>query len=528
MTCTRLVAIATGLTVLSVALSAVPASADVSLAAPFSDHMVLQRSMAVPVWGTAGDGEEVTVTFRGQSKTATAGTDGKWSVKLDSTASGGPFTLIAAAKGKNTVTIADVMVGEVWLASGQSNMEFDMNGLAAANLDSAKAADFPILRLMNFRGSGKWAVCAPGTALYFSATAYYFGRDLQQALKIPVGIVSSAVGGTEIERWLDPATLAADPLLKNDTTTGDLYRQYIAPLAPMAMKGAIWYQGESNATATNGNHPNWIGTYYRSRFQNLILGWRKVWGQGDFAFHFVQLANFMAAQTDPGETSAWADLRESQRLDLVVPNTAMAVIIDIGDAGDIHPKDKWDVGKRLALPALAKIYGQKDLVWSGPMYQSMLVKGNAARLVFGYADGMTARGASTAPGTKLKGFAIAGADKKWYWADATISKDTVIVSSASVAAPIMVRYGYANNPDCNLVNAAGLPASPFKTDGAQLPIPTPVEQQFARRAAPSPLLPIDAGPRADMLGRLEQASRPASAKATRILLERNLGRNQDR
>ena len=302
----RFLSVAPSLTTLTLALaSAFPAAADVFLAAPFSDHMVLQRSMAVPVWGKAGSGEEVTVLFRGQTKIATAGTDSLWSVKLDSTSWGGPFELEVRSKGKNTLKLSDVMVGEVWLASGQSNMEFDMNGIAAANLDSAKAADFPNLRLMNYRGSGKWATCTPATALYFSATAYYFGKDLQKALKIPVGIVSSAVSGTEIERWLDPATLAADPLLKNDAATGDLYRQFIAPLAPMAMKGAIWYQGESNANSSNGTHPNWIGTYYRSRFQAMIQGWRKVWGQGDFAFYYAQIANFMAAQTDPGEVSAW-------------------------------------------------------------------------------------------------------------------------------------------------------------------------------------------------------------------------------
>ncbi len=439
-----------------------PARADVTLAAPFSDHMVLQRGIAVPVWGNAGAGEQVTVTFRGQSRNVAAGTDGKWLVRLDATAQGGPFELVVADQGKNTVTLTDVLVGEVWLAGGQSNMEYTMGPLGGPNADSVKVADFPNLRIMNYRGNGKWSACTPTTVKDFSTTAYYFGRDLQQALNIPVGIVASAVGGTPVEGWMDPATLAVDPLLSTDTAAGNLYKKWTAPLVPMAMKGVIWYQGEANT----GTPPYPTYPHYRGRIQSMIEGWRKVWGQGDFPFYFVQLANYQAAQTDPGEGGGWAEVRESQRLDLSVKNTAMAVTIDIGEAADIHPKNKWDVGKRLALPALALLYGQSNLVWSGPLYKSMRIQGNTVRLGFGYAEGLMAKG-----GGKLTGFAIAGADNKWSWADASIDKDTILVTSASVAEPTQVRYGYANNPACNLYNAAGLPASPFQTDGAQWPGP---------------------------------------------------------
>jgi sialate O-acetylesterase len=483
------------------------ASADVSLPAKgFSDNMVLQRGMSAPVWGLAAAGEDVIVSFRGKDVAVKAGTDGKWMAKVETGTAGGPFELLV--KGKNTLPLKNVMVGEVWLAGGQSNMEWTMKNFGGPNLDSARLANFPDIRLMTFRGDGKWHPCDSGSVLNFSASGYYFAKMLHQTLKVPIGIISSNVGGTEVKRWMDPATLKAEVPNDTDKANGDLYNQYIAPLVPYGIKGAIWYQGESDAYITRNPHPTWIASKYRTHFGDMIKGWRKVWNQGDFPFHYVQLANFMAAQTNPAETSAWAEVREAQRLSLSLPNTGMAVAIDIGDAVDIHPKNKWDVGKRLALNARALTYGEKNLVWSGPIYRSMSIQGKTIRLVFSHSAGLNAK-----DGAKLAGFAIAGTDDKWVWGDAVISKDTVIVSSATVAAPAKVRYGWANNPACNLYNGAGLPASPFQTDGGQLPVSLAPGEAFVTRGGNPRILPSGSDFK-DALGRaLDAGDRPKAPTA---------------
>jgi sialate O-acetylesterase len=452
-----------------------PATANVTLASPLSNHMVLQRQAGVPVWGTASIGERVTVTFRGQTKTFTTGNDGKWMVRLDPMSEGGPFSLVV--QGANTVTVTDVLVGEVWVGGGQSNMEAIISFFAGPNLDTVKTANYPNLRLMSFAKTKQWQACTPDVALNFSATGFYFGRDLFNALNVPVGIIINAIGGTDIESWLDPASVAADPLLASDTSAGNLYRTWAVPLAPFAIRGVIWYQGENNATFSYPAHPTRTANYYAARFKSLIPGWRALWGQGDFPFYFAQLANDYALQTTPGATSALATVREGQRLALSVPNTAMAVTIDIGDANNIHPKDKWDVGWRLLLPALANLYGQPNIVFSGPMYSSMTILGSTARLVFRYANGLAARGNGA-----VTGFEVAGADNRWSFANATIRGDTVVVSATSVPSPTQVRYAWADNPPCNLINTAGLPASPFQTNGPQVPtIATP--QTFKPLAA---------------------------------------------
>jgi sialate O-acetylesterase len=479
----------------------IPALGDVSLKAPFSDHMVLQRRMAVPVWGMAAAGEAVTVAFRGQNKTATAGTDGKWRVTLDATEAGGPFTM--TVQGKNALTLQDVLVGEVWLAGGQSNMAFNMNTFSGPNLDSAKAANYPNLRFMTFTGNGKWNACTPATVPGFSTTGFYFGKDLHQALNVPVGIIVSAQGGTEAERWMDPAAVAADAAIAKDADAGALYRQWIMPMETFAIKGVIWYQGESNAHITYPAHPAWTTATYTGRFKALIQGWRRTWKQGDFPFCFVQLPNINGSQGNAGETSEWAELREAQRLALAVPNTAMAVTIDIG--GDLHPINKWDVGKRLSLAARGQAYGEAGLVHSGPLYQSMQIQGRNVRLAFRYAQGMKPKS-----GAKVTGFAIAGADNKWNWADAAIEGETMVVTSAAVAAPTKVRYAWGNNPACNLINAAGLLASPFRTDGSQLPVAlAPMAGRLPGAAFPS--AGWRGAPFSDVLGR--ETSRPRTGKA---------------
>lgn len=475
---------------------AVATGAAVTLGVPFNDHMVLQRRIAAPVWGQAAAGEAVTVTFRGQTKTVTAGADGKWRVALDATEAGGPFELVA--KGTNTVTVRDVLVGEVWLAGGQSNMAFSPKALGGPLPDSAKTADHPNLRLMYHQAGGKWQVCTPAIALEFGATGYFFGRDLQKALNIPVGIMMSAIGGTHIERWMDPVAIDTDPLIANDTAAGTLYDRWVAPIAGYGIKGAIWYQGENNANVTDAAKPSWIISNYRKRFEAMVLGWRRVWGVGAFPFYYVQLCSVNGRQTNPSD-SPWAELREAQRLSLTVPNTVMAVIIDLGVNGnpndaDLHPWNKWEVGARLARAARARDYGETALPYRGPMYRSVTVVGNKVKLVFNDAEGL-----STPGGAKVTGMAIAGADNRWVWGDAVISKDTVIVSATSVVAPTKVRYGWGQFPPVNLYNAAGLPASPFQTEGPQLP----VALRSLREGGPSVhRLPTDAIPSVDALGRL--------------------------
>lgn len=414
----------------------------------FQSHMVLQRQMAVPVFGTAAAGEEVTVDFRGQSKSTKAAANGRWMVKLDPMEAGGPFAM--TIKGANTLALENVMVGEVWLASGQSNMARTLQGATGPNIDSGKAARITPIRSISMTSQAKWAVCTTSTALNFSAVAYYFGKDLHLALGVPVGLISGAVGGTPVERWMDVPSLLADTALAKDTTRNDLYRKWIQPVQPFAIRGVIWYQGESNATSSQS---------YEKRFGSLIGGWRKAWGQGDFPFHFVQLANYKPLQTAPGDTSRFAEVREAQRKCLQIRNTAMAVTVDIGDAGDIHPVNKWDVGRRLALPARYAVYGRRqDSARSGPMYDTCFRRGATVRVRFDHAHGgLVARASDT-----LKGFALAGADGKWAWATAAVRGDTVLLAAAGIDAPAKVRYAYASNPIGNLFNGTGLPASPFE------------------------------------------------------------------
>ena len=482
-------------------------SADVKLPAVFSDNMVLQQGKPVPVWGWAAPGEQVTVAFAGQTATATAAADGKWMTKLTALkASADPQVLTVT--GKNTLTVKNILVGEVWLASGQSNMQFTL-GSAMNSTQEIAAADFPTIRQFTVPDvvaaepqpdvRGGWAVCSPATAGGFTAVGYFFARDLWNKLHVPVGIIHSSWGGTQVQPWIDEQTYNADPTLKpivdgknaalvnyskalyqvmsawlpiateaqaagkplplppampaadprasSQMPTG-LYNAMIAPLIPYAIAGAIWYQGESNANDAAG---------YRRLFPAMITGWRRLWGEGDFPFLFVQLANFMQTGAEPRDTG-WAQLREAQTLTLATPNTGMAVIIDIGTPNNIHPPNKQDVGHRLALWAEAKTYGQ-EVVFSGPLYDSMKVEGGAIRISFKYAEsGLVAKDGA------LKGFAIAGADGKFVWADATIDGQTVVVKSAAVPAPVAVRYAWDDNPVCNLYNAAGLPASPFRTD----------------------------------------------------------------
>ena len=614
----------------------------------FSDHMVLQRGMSIPVWGRADPGTMVSVSLAGQSAAAETDTTGNWMVKLPAIPAGGPFEMGISAG--NKITFKDVMIGDVWFASGQSNMEFAVQSADNADKEIADAVNYPDIRLYTvprtLSGSprsdltyGNWDICDSSTVKDFSAVAYFFGRQLYKEKNIAIGLVDDTWGGTPVEAWTSFQKLKTVPSYSqrvaeiekrnipdsvfrkdqvndsirwayantsnvglteqvqtpgyddsqwaemkvpgsiNDSPIGpfngiiwfrktfdlpagkydkglilklgriDLkdvtwfngekigesvynesaYRSYtipaslvkegknvicirvtdiwsvggligpadslaivnpaagnrtvahlagswkynekiepafpevkgysgypslifngmVAPVIPYAIKGAIWYQGEANAGQAY---------LYRTLFPLMIKDWRERWGQGDFPFLFVQLPNFMVSPAQPSE-SAWAELREAQAMTLALPNTGMAVTIDIGDVTNIHPTHKQEVGRRLALAADKIAYGQ-DVVYSGPMYQSMEITGNSIHLNFDHTgSGLMVKGDSP-----LNGFAVAGADRKFYWANATIDGDEVIVNSSKVAKPVAVRYAWANSPDCNLYNKEGLPASPFRTD----------------------------------------------------------------
>jgi sialate O-acetylesterase len=485
-------------------VSATPVHADVTLPALLADHMVMQRGLPVHVWGMAAPHEAVSVTFRGETKSATTDDDGRWSVFLSPGEAGGPFPL--SVKATNTIVLNDILVGDVWVASGQSNMEFPMTGLVNSEAEIA-AAQFPRIRLFVVKhkpadyplenvDSKGWAACTPETVADSSAVAYFFARNIQQKLGVPIGLIESFWGGTAAESWTSLRGLSADAslmpvfsarakTLAEESTNvlrlqreereyqlavaqakadgkplpwrqwhpdfaawapAALYNGMIAPLTPFAIRGAIWYQGEANAGPDRAS-------LYARLFQTMIRDWRNAWGEGDFPFLFVQIANW---NTEPGEL--WPEIRNAQRQALALRNTGMAVTIDIGDAEDIHPKNKQDVGLRLALAARAITYGEK-IEWSGPLYRQITQEEHALRVWFDHATGLAAKGATGAP---LAGFELAGTDGKYSAADAKIEGTSVVLSNTAVQTPVSVRYGWAANPNCNLVNKEGLPASPFQ------------------------------------------------------------------
>ena len=490
------------------------ASADVKMPAIFSDHMVLQSDTSIPVWGWADPGEKVTVSIGGESKSATADKAGKWSVKLGKLKAGS--TLAMRVKGKNSITINDVLVGEVWLCSGQSNMAMTVN--RSKDFDKEQAsANYPRIRMFTVARNpqpkpqddckGTWELCSASTVGNFSAAGYFFGRELHNKLRVPVGLINSSYGGTAVEAWTSMAVqeklpeyktisepwvkatsvpwnqakadanyekqLAAwkekvkqakasgktaprgpqkpvDPRL-NQNYPANLYNGMIAPIIPYAIQGAIWYQGESNAGKP-------FADLYGMQLKLMISDWRKRWGN-DFSFGWVQLPDFKAPQTEPVESTGWSLVREGMLDCMRIPKTGMAITLGLGEANDIHPKNKQDVGRRLAMWALADVYRQKGVAACGPLPIQRTIKGGKIVVKFRHTDG-----GLKADGGKLKGFAIAGHDQQWVAADARIEGDTVVVSSPSVAEPVAVRYAWADNPIFSLCNGAGLPATPFRTD----------------------------------------------------------------
>ena len=499
----------------SVLLLGGAARADVKLPSIFSDHMVLQKNVAALVWGWADPGEKISVSIAGQTRTTTADASGNWKLTLKKISADTSVTL--AVSGKNTIVIQDVLVGEVWLASGQSNMQLSVNDVTNAWKEKAEAK-FPQLRMFTVTRTpattprtnceGKWVICSPETVGNFSAAAYFFGRELHQTLGVPVGLVHASWGGTPIETWSSMSSMEAKPELSpvlqnwqktlhpydaeaaqaehilalekwtNNTAKlkaegkivppppqkkGDprldknypanLFNGMIAPIIPYAIRGAIWYQGENNAA-------NDLAGLYSIQLSLMIRDWRQRWGEGDFPFAWVQLPNFHPRTMNVVSTNFnnWCVVREEMLKTLAVKNTGMAITMDVGEANNIHPKNKQAVGHRLALWALAKVYG-KNVPSSGPLPDGNKIRGDEIILSFSHADG-----GLVAKDGELKGFAIAGEDRHWVSANARIDGKKVIVSSPEVKSPKAARYAWAANPDCNLFNGAGLPASPFRTD----------------------------------------------------------------
>ncbi|CAN5477279.1 sialate O-acetylesterase [soil metagenome] len=446
--------------------------AEVKPMALFSDHAVLQQGVPVPVWGKADAGEKITVSYAGQSQTSTTGTDGHWIVKLDPLKGG--VTDKLTIQGNNTVVADDVITGEVWLCSGQSNMAKNVDYAMDAAKEKAEAT-YPSIRMFTVKPApnaepqtdcaGQWVVCSPAAVGNFSATAYYFGRDLFQALKTPVGLINSSVGGTPIQAWMSRTALETladyDVIQKNPDKggLGRLYNGMIAPLAPYALRGVVWYQGERNTKAMPDRYTPWL--------EALVKCWRGDWKQ-DLPFCWVQLPNFMAPQVNPADDEPWAVMRDSMLRALTIPHSGMAIALGTGEEKNIHPHNKQEVGRCLSLWALAEVYGKKGIASSGPLPASHEIKGHEVTISFSHADG----GLKAKDG-KVTGFAICGADQKWVWADARIAGDKVIVSSAQVPQPVAVRYAWANNPIFSISNGQGLPASPFRTDNFPLKITAP-------------------------------------------------------
>jgi sialate O-acetylesterase len=442
--------------------------ADVRLPKLIGDNLVLQQGKPLPIWGWADPGEKVSVTFAGKTEVATADEKGKWMVKLPAqSANSQPRELSVA--GKNTIVLKNVLVGEVWIGSGQSNMEWSV--AASANpQEEIQNGTYPEIRLFTVPKKragaepqedvvGQWSECTPDTVKGFSAVLYFFGRDLHKQLKVPVGLIHTSWGGTPAEHWMPNSAFAADASLKQTSDhphaqnvmkePGTLYNGMVAPLVPYAIQGVIWYQGESNVP---------MAKEYRKLFPAMIQGWRKEWNQGDFPFLYVQIAPWVYSNIPTWPRSGCPLVREAQLKTLSLPKTGMAVTMDIGDVNDIHPKNKQEVGRRLAHCARAQAYGE-DLVYSGPLFKSMKVDGSKIVLSFDHLGGGLAQ-----QGDKLRTFQIAGKDQQFVDATAEIVGETVVVHSPQVAEPVAVRYAWQDDALPNLMNRAGLPASPFRTD----------------------------------------------------------------
>jgi sialate O-acetylesterase len=519
-----------GLIAVSFGLVSVGMRAEVKLASVFGDHMVLQRGVKLPVWGWSKPGDVVTVTLGQATKSATTAASGRWEVSFDALPAGGPLAMAvigseAGERGK-VILVKDILVGDVWLGSGQSNMDFrvaagDRYWCGVMNEQAeVAAANWPQIRMFKVGlkmtdapekdVQGQWMVTTPETVKDYSAVGYFLSRDLYEHLHVPIGFIDASFGASTVQAWISPEAMqqhadyaylleayakakadwvkdgpakteayekampawaekAAKELSEgkyeprgpslgdpgqNQHNPSVLFNGMIAPIVGYPIKGAVWYQGESNEDAKSA-------AIYRSMMETMIGDWRGRWGEGEFPFLYVQLANLGQLALTPPEHAPIAYVREQQRLNLSVPNTAMAVTIDIGDAGNVHPKNKQELCRRLALMARKLAYGETDVVSSGPMYDGFTVDGGKVMVRFKDAEG----GLATKGGTPI-GFAVAGTDKRWAWAEAKIENDTVVLTPPAGMVVVAVRYGYADNPPVNLFAKGenGLPAVPFKSD----------------------------------------------------------------
>ena len=495
----------------------------------FTSGMVLQEGIAVPVWGWATAGDTVTVRFAGQSQAATAGADGRWEVRLAPLTTSAEGRQLVVSTAASTTTFEDVLVGEVWLCSGQSNMAMRLPE-AEGGKAAAAAANDPLLRLFSTDNSlpfpmpveprtrsfatrtkpYAWKRADPESAADMSAVGWYFAQELRRELKKPVGLILASRGGTVCEAWIRREAMLKDPVLAAYVATTDAwlddipaarkrsdqalaawktsadeakaqgkpapakpkgepalnsisyasgcYNNFIAAIHPYALRGVLWYQGEGNGDNT-GKEGLSCGVDYQRVMTALMVDWRELWGQERLPFYLVQLASYCPPQPKPVEKNGWAEVREAQaKVAATVPDSGMAVTIDIGDAKNIHPENKAEVGRRLALVARAKTYGQQ-VAFSGPLFKSMTIAGSAIRLTFDHVEG----GLKAKDG-KLSGFAVAGADQKWAWAEARIDGDEVVVSCATIPKPVAVRYAWEMGPVASLFNGIGLPAAPFRSD----------------------------------------------------------------
>jgi hypothetical protein len=487
--------------------------AKISLPSIISDNMVLQADANAPIWGKAEPNHKVTITCSWSRESININSDsqGNWIAVLRTPkkAKNGTLTIIS---GHETKIIKNILIGEVWLCSGQSNMEWSVKTTSNGHAEAAKAK-YPDIRFFTVAETaageqqqdcqGQWIQCNPQTALEFSGVGYYFGRDLYKKLNSPIGLINSSFGGTSAHAWTSKKALENNAILKkylaidanneankkvyeqrfaqalskweeavkqaaaenkpapkkprppfemrDEWKASRLYNSMIYPLIPFAIKGVIWYQGESNVDDA---------ITYRTLFPTMITDWRNNWKQGNFPFYFVQISAYGADSKEPGDSN-WALLRESQTMALALANTAMAVSMDIGEATNIHPKNKQPVSNRLALLALKKTYGYKKINCDSPLYKSMKKEGNKIRILFDYAES----GLKAHKDEPIKGFAIAGDDKKFIWANALIDGSTILVWSEQISKPVAVRYGWADWIECNLYNKKDLPVSPFRTDG---------------------------------------------------------------
>lgn len=480
-------------------------TAELRLPALFTDHMVLQRDQVNKVWGWDEPGTAVRIEFGGKSYSAAAGEDGAWSLLLDA-APANAEPQVMRIEGSGQLEIRDILIGEVWLCSGQSNMQWPLDKDWTGDLNIL-AADLPGLRLISVPKvgtqelqddfDGAWSLSTPETAAGFSAVGFYFGRYLHEILDVPVGLIDNAWGGSAAEAWVRRDALEGDPRFAREVDSaketdawmqspeahdqylqdleawetggkrgrkprspeqwftgqhraGNLFAGVLYPIIGYGIKGVIWYQGEANSSRAY---------QYRELFPFMIGHWRAEWGQGDFPFYWVQLADFRDEEDQPGE-SAWAELRAAQTSTLALLNTGQAVIIDLGEGRDIHPRKKYEVASRLVRWALVKDYGY-DLPYRSPEFAGMTIEGGTVAIDFETFGSQL----KTYDKQEVLGFAICGADRVWHWADAqVIDEDTVAVSSEAVPEPVAVRYAWADNPVCNLMSAEGLPVTPFRTD----------------------------------------------------------------